>query len=336
MIYTTDGIKQELVMVTPDMAQHLTESSYFERQRNLSDPHIDRLATEMRKGRFMAGTQIHFAVVGRGMFCINGNHTLRAVIRSQTTIPLSFLYTECKNLTEAGELYARHDIHRQRNWSAVMKAHGMYESMSGDTRFVNAVSGAVRLIIAGLDKTYFDSQAEYSWSRDMRVKAMREYTDEAQRLHRSLADGRARVRSLLLRAAVLAVGLEVSRFQPSAAFDFFAAASKDDGLSVGDPRKALLEWLTEHPKSGGGSTADAPAIRVTASCWNAFFEDREITRPRYSYTDPFRLAGTPWKPGETAEPAFLKGEAVKPAPALVKMGTSVGKGGKTAKIAVPA
>ncbi len=330
MAYSTDGVREELVLVTPDMARELVEATLYERQRAISEQHVERLSLEMRREQFIAGTQVHFAELRKNLYCINGNHTLRAVIKANITVPLCFLYSTCRNETEIAELYARHDIHRARNWAASFKAHAIFADMEGNAAFVTSVGAALRYILTGLDKEVFHSDHEAAYSRDLRIKAMKEYRAHAEMLLGALSSGSPRTRKMLLRSAALAVALETVRFQPAGAIEFWSGCAEDDGLHKGDPRKTLLHWLAEN--KGRGNQGVPTAIRATTLAWNAWYEDRKLTSLRPSVVTEYHLAGTPWKDGKRADMLCLRPPAQ--ASRLIKMGRQIGPNGQERAVAI--
>ena len=340
MFYDIEQLKCELVNVTPDLAQQLVASTLYERQRPMSSDHIDRLATEMKKGRFIPGTEVHFAVVGRSMFMINGNHTIRAVVRSGVTLPLIFLYTDCERMADVDRLYARHDQHRARNWTATFKAHGMFADAAADAGFVTGASAGMRYILTGLDSNSFnDRKSEIFWSRDLRLDAMREYASEVDQLCAACAVATKRTKRLVRRAAFLAIGLETMRFQPSKASEFWHGVAADNGLKNGDPRKALLDWAQMN--SVNGHVGVFESIRAASLAWNGFFEDRELTSLKPNAMGIYRLAGTPWKEGKRPEMECLKDKAPKyglvkkTPPAGVKLGIERQPDGSGKTVAIP-
>lgn len=329
-MYSTDGIHEELVLVTPQMAKDLVESTLYARQRSINDEHVKRLAQEMRREQFIAGTQVHFAELRKNLYCINGNHTLRAVVEAGVMVPLIFLTTACRNETAIAELYARHDIGRQRNWAAAFKAHGIFEGMEGNAMFATSVGAALRYILIGLDKDAFHADNEASYSRDLRIRAMKEYRQHASTLLGALAEGAPGTRRMLMRGGSLAVALETVRFQPKAASEFWSTAAEDDGLHNGDPQKTLLRWLAENSSTGRGNIPTT--IRAATLAWNAFYEDRKLSTLRAGAVQDYYLAGTPWKDGKRPDMLCLR--PLQPKGTLIKVGRATDGNGVERAVAI--
>ena len=290
----------KLLEVTPKMAENWLKKHRFEHQRNLLDSHIERLSREMENDRFIPGTQVHFGVHNGRLAILNGNHTLHAVVRSQTNIPLSILIAEVSSEEDLARLYSRHDIGRKRNWGATAKAADMYSQTDVPKSFVTNSMSALRIIMIGLNQP-LKQDIEITHSRDLRIEAFGEYKEYLENYYIAISKGVSRNLKLFKRAAVMAVGLEILKYQPSMAYDFWDGASQDDGLRRNDPRKLLLDYLVNTP-SYSGNYFDQ--IKAVALAWNAFFENRKLHALKTNAFTNFRLAGTPYRDGQ--RPQSLK------------------------------
>lgn len=291
-MYSTEKIRTEALLMTPELARHLRDDCHYERQRPIAERHIKRLQFEIEAGRFIEGTQIHLCVRPDGsMVIVNGNHTLEAVYKSETAIPLTVLYTLVENDHEIAAIYARHDIHRTRTWAAALKAAGVADELDTTTR--TKFASAMRVIMDGLNSTwpYRSDDPEIAFSRDVRIAAMQEY-EEYAKLYVTAVSGNSKSRfSQFVRAPIFAVALETMRFQPNAAFEFWSTAAKDDGLRRNDPRKKLLTFLQEN-RSNSNTFRDH--VQAAALCWNSFYRGDEQLQYLRLTASSFYLLGTPW------------------------------------------
>ncbi|MBF0176473.1 MAG: hypothetical protein HQL63_06445 [Magnetococcales bacterium] len=291
-----EHVTSELTLVTPQHADAWLRTFAYEKQRNLSDQHIQRLAVEMARGRFIEGTTIHFAQVGRQKFLINGNHTLHAVVKSGVTIPLTVLTTPVDDMKTVARLYARHDIHRRRDWSATIRASDL--EINVPASFKNAASAALRIIMSGLDSP-ISRDVEIAHSRDLRLDAMDLYREHIEAYHTAIGGGVKQNQKVLMRAAVMAVGLETLKWQPNQGYDFWNGIAADDGLRRTDPRKTLLIYLTSTPASGSNIMDH---IKAVALAWNAFVQGRQLSALKLTAFTQFQLAGTPYRKGAVERP----------------------------------
>jgi hypothetical protein len=283
------SLRSQVVMCTPSVAKQLRAACHFERQRALSDDHIARLAEEMTRGSFVAGTQIFMGVLpSREMLILNGNHTLEAVAFSGVPTALTFTYCPVADENEAGRLYAQFDIHRVRSWGDAYKAYGFNDGIPGD--WVTKSGAALGIIAAKFQRP---GDSPMFKSREIRSHMIRDYTDTIIHLVAVIRSGARHIMPLVKRRAVLAVALETMRYQPSAAAEFWGSLVRDDGLKNGDPAKALLSHLRNNSASTGGHGAVLQS-NAAASAWNAFHSGKQLSFVRPKEVTTFRLAGTPW------------------------------------------
>lgn len=291
-MYTSDGLKVELVMVTPQMARHLRDTCNYERQRTISEPHVKYLLGECRRGRFLRGTQAHFCVLDGRPFIVNGNHTLEMIADGDAAVPMVFLYEVVRNEEEMGRIYARHDSHRPRDWAAKLKATGQDDAFGVAKKWLNAIAAAAPLLANGLHLPQHGTAAYHERrSADSRVDAMTAWRDELAQYASLCSESHNYSRAVMRRSILVACGAYVLRYQPSAAAEFISGMAADDGLSQNDPRKRMLEWLRSNP-SGGKSPAVVETERRFRSAWNAFFDNRSIAA-LVAAADATPLRGTP-------------------------------------------
>ena len=330
MTYSLDPIKSELRLVTPEVAKTLREDAHYERQRPINEIHVKRLATEMAKGRFIAGTQVHICDLNGKLFVVNGNHTLEAVMESKIPVALDLLYTEVKSHAEIAKIYMRHDIGRWRDWAAAIRASGLTEAMHANKSTVNVFGGACLYILCGFAHIGGGGREspehnEARTSRDVRIEKMREYQPYAERYFSCIKNANGMLLRRLLSSPVMAVALECFRYHPGKAKEFWSAVANNEGLKRGDPRRTLINYLIEQP-SGSNNRVLLP--RACAAAWNAQHEGRELQIIRIHTSSPFVLLGTPHTPAKiSVEPKF------KPLPKVsvpvLKTGVRVGRNGST-------
>lgn len=276
--------------VSPAMAKHMRASMHFERQRPISERNVDRLAEEMRRGWFLAGTPIFICVLPDGrQQIVNGNHTLEAVAESGVTIPLVIIRKRVCSMDEAAAAYAVMDIQKTRTWGDTLRAVGYSEEIP----MAAHVNAAISIIISGFQ----DSTAgrEAAASRHYRLQIIPEYSKAAQLIANCFDGAPMGSAKLIKRAPIFAVALYTARFQPAAAEEFWRGALMDDGLGKNDPRKALLRYSTNNAVTGTKGRNDA--ARAAIQAWNAWFDGRTLEYCRPNAAGSIRILGTPMHKG---------------------------------------
>lgn len=283
-------LRSVVEVMTPKRARELRDTAHFERQRKISKANIDRLATEMRAGRFIPGTQIYIVVLPDGtQLIMNGNHTLEATAASGIPQIVTLTYKRVRDVEEAGRIYAVFDIHKARSWVDSLRATGQENAVE--------MASYVLAAIGVIDTKFAHDSAKFSaGSRLERLDRMEEYKESAAMLSSLMAGAPNNSAKLVRRAAVMAVALETIRYQPSAGAEFWYRLVQDNGLSAGMPERALLSWLRNF-RGGTGQGARRDTCRACAAAWNAAFksEPRDYVKP--NAMGSFFLLGTPWSHG---------------------------------------
>lgn len=332
----------ETVMITPVQAKALRESANFELQRPMNEGNITRLRIEMEEGRFIPGTPIYFAVLpDKSLLALNGNHTLSAITQLTGAVELTFIYEPVKTVQEAAAIYSRFDLHRMRSWRDTLRAFSAENMLSSSTVWTSAFAAACGTLIDNFRNTPFseprnEATLQAIRNRDLRFKLMKG-AQQAAELYVAAVGGTSNSKMFFRRAAVMGVGIEIMRYQPSSGNEFFAKMAADDGLRVGDPERTLLRYLRENPTAGG--LARQLQSKAVSSAWNAFFQNKRIEVLHPGAVKEVTLAGTPWNgnfnPVEAYLPELFRASAPKPTvrkkdPAKIQMGV----GGKDELVAV--
>ena len=284
------GLSMTAGAVSPAMAQHMRATMHFERQRPISARNVERLAEEMRRGWFLAGTPIFICTLPDGReYIVNGNHTLEAVAASGVTIPLVMIRKRVRTMDDAARVYATFDIQQVRNWQATIMAAGL----SAQIPMVEKVTAAVGLILSGF--IYDQHSVFLNKSRQARLEVLPDYIKPAHLIHAAMQGAPRAGQRVVERAAILAVALYTARYQPSMAEEFWGGLAKDDGLKANDPRKALLRFAANNP--AGGSNTRANQAKAAALAWNAFFDERTLEACKPTQLLAIRIAGTPYHKG---------------------------------------
>lgn len=301
---TVDGVKPtvQVMTVTPQMAAEWLSVSQFEHQRNKRQWHIDYLAQEMKKGRFLPGTQIRFSVHDGQERVIDGQHRLSAVIKSGIPQMFSVLWMP----EDPSASYGHLDIGLSRTAQDMYSAIQLSEETGIGKNLLSRVAYAVKFIDGNFvaSKTKSDKLSPYD-----QANLVRSYSKAANDFAEVTAGVPVEMRSGILRVATLSMALVTFRFATESlgaakVEEFWGGVAFDDGLSIGDPRKTANRHILT-TSMVGGSTAQGgssktmwPAsysARYLANCWNAWVEGRQIKLTRVANDkSKMLLLGTPF------------------------------------------
>ena len=289
------NITNTVALMTQEVARRYRATCQYEGQRSISELNIKRLTGEMERGTFVQGTPITFCALPDGkLLLVNGNHTLETIARSGIAQTLSIIVLQVRNLDEVAQIYAAFDIHKVRSWANALHAHGLDQEIA----LAKPVMGAIGLIMQ--DFRYGSQNVVANSSRDARFSLMRErYRQPAALMEAAIQGAPGSIRKLCLRRAVLGAALELLRYQPSAAFEFWHGLAHDDGLYKGDPRKTLLRYLADNPITG--PKENYKQAKCCALAWNAWFRNQELVLLKPNTMDELTLIGTPWGTTEKTE-----------------------------------
>mgnify|MGYP001616449146 CR=1 FL=1 len=282
-------------LVSPKGAASFLADAYPQ-QRPLRLHQVAYLQTLMRLGVFRQPTEIHYAQVGAQRYLVNGQHTLTALSRMQRPLWLTVVTLTVASLDEVDALYRTFDRGLQRSWRDMYRALHTEAAPVLLPRQLSLLGSAMSLAALGGDMYGpGESFAHAPLQEALRTPAVRlalmaDWEADAANLFAGLHGQKGHLH-LLYRAAVMAVALLTYRWQPEKAHLFWPAVARDNGLTEGMPEKALLRYLQETPARSKLSSA---YCRAVASCWNAFYDHREMRQVRgRTVTQPLFLMGTP-------------------------------------------
>lgn len=282
-------------LISPKGALALLADAYPQ-QRPVRQHQVAYLQTLMRLGAFRQPTEIHYAQVGAQRYLVNGQHTLTALSQMQRPLWLTVVTLTVTTLDEVDALYRTFDRGLQRSWRDMYRALHPEEAPALLPKQVGLLGSAMSLVALGGNiygpGEHVGETPLYDMQRTpaVRLLLMADWEADAANLFSGL-HGQRTHRHLLQRAAVLAVALMTYRWQPEKAHLFWPAVARDNGLTEGMPEKALLRYLQETPARSKQSPA---YCRAVASCWNAFYDQRELRQVRgRASTQPLFLMGTP-------------------------------------------
>jgi len=291
-----DGVSSEIRIVSANFALALLDAAYFDRQRKVTQSRVEYLSNEMKAGRFVPGTPIYLGRLPSGrMLLLNGQHTLWAITDAKGEITLTLITKEVADEDEAGRLYAVFDIHRVRSFRD--SALGV-EGEKMDKLRARAASAIYAI------ERRMDFKGSVIKSRIEVIDQMHKYEEALQLFRSVLAEGATtQTRSFATRVPILAVILLTFHEQPSLASEFWGRMIKDEGLTKGDPARALLSFLRNLGTSGGGGGEKAHQMAcATALAWNAEWDGRKIDHVKPGSMISLYVKGTSYAKGRPPAP----------------------------------
>ncbi|MEO5334306.1 MAG: hypothetical protein H7839_20010 [Magnetococcus sp. YQC-5] len=278
--------------VTPEKAVELLKCNTFGRQRNINKRRLARYASEMRAGRFIAGTQIHIMQLGTEQILVNGQHTLSAIVESGVSIMLTIAYSAADSMDDVARTYIHHDpTGGARGQDDMMKALDIPALMEMSSAQSSKMYSAVRFIKSGF------SRRDVSDSKEDVFSEVMEWMLEGTAFFDATKGGSATIYN----APIMAVALVTFRYQEKLAHEFWKQVAQDDGLRKNDPRKRLHELIEECKLRPNvflkNERAITPAYlaRAAATTWSAFFSGRTLSKILiYDVDREINIKGTPF------------------------------------------
>lgn len=281
-----ERLETKLVLVTPAAAQAWLDNSMWSKQRTYRSDHARFLSGQMKEGKFVEGTMVHFAKLNGEIHCINGQHTLHALIMANMAIRLTVVFTTVDSEEEIADLYSRTDVGLRRTLADSYQAHDLSNNLGLSKAQVNLVGGAVRHIMSGY--TARSSTGDFaSRSADERVRQITQYGEAAKGYFEATKGATFPVRKALSLSPVVAVGLDTFKQYPDKAKQFWSQVAFSESLESSDPRKSLINWLMVNDTRAANH---AHRARVVAHAWNVYCAGGKLSRFRTpDWTKPLVL-----------------------------------------------
>lgn len=300
-----------MMRVTPDMAAQWLDRMKYQHQRVIRQHHVEYLAEEMRRGRFLQGTLIHFVSLGGEQSLVDGQHRLWAVVTSGIPQSFTVLVTPVDSDEDAAWIYGNTDIGMKRVGADLYGALDLSSEFDISKRAVSDLSAAIGFMNSGCIRTMGGSNILH---RDDLVQRMRLYVPYMREYILLVENAEQYIRRAVFRTATLSTALLTLRFSkqrseirgdPSVT-EFWRGAIFDDGIAVGDPRKVANRHLLNSGMLGGATSAPRTTIitasvscRTLVNCFNAYMERRSLTFTRVpDHRAPLNLYGTPNDPAQ--------------------------------------
>lgn len=284
-------IREGRMVIGPDLAAWILKDAAFEGQRKSERHHVELLAHLMREGRWSGGSQLAFCEFEGNLYQTNGKHRMNAIVVSGLAQEFQILITHCNSMQEVEADYHRHDtVARKRSSIEIMQSTELGRDSTLPHRLARTLYSLAPLLDRGLVSTNYRTDP-LSRDVDALLASFSRWVGEAQTFAGMVAKShKVAVRQGLFSPAITAVALLTIRHQPVIAEKFWPVAAEDDGLKIGDPRKALIDHIAYGEKS-----KDPSVLRFIqpALAWNAFFESRTLKIFKPSACSVLKIVGTP-------------------------------------------
>lgn len=304
---TNGTVNPTMLTVTPEIAARWLETMLYEHQRPIRQSHVEFLAEEMRRGRFIQGLQIHVVEFGDTHVIVDGYHRLWAIIESGSPQRVAVLHTKVSRKEEIAWIYGNTDIGMRRTGAHLLGALELSGELQCTSTEIRQLSGAIPFMQSGCVRS---AHTQTKYHKDELVRDMRLYAPYA-RMHFALLDKAGdTIAKRANRSSSLAIALLTwryahpfaeSRGDPSIA-EFWRGAFFDDGVPIGDPRKLVYRHLigvlvTASGARGTGNgdvVTTGYAARYIVACFNAYMERRTLIKTVVrDAAAPLRMYGTP-------------------------------------------
>lgn len=268
-----------VVMMPIGIAQRILDELNFVGQRQVKEARVLKHLARMEAGLWRGSFAISIAVLPDGtMMLIDGQHRLRAIVRSGSPKPIKVLFHDVPDEHEARRLYAGFDEPDSNRTSVeMMDAVGVAEELALPRAFANRLYNALPILRNDLEPLS-GSEIEAGtyvnlFGVDSRLAEIVEWRDEAVKYMAVVNKTKGRIRAKLQGAGCMAVALYTFRHQPAKAHEFWHGLADNDGLRARDPRAALLRDMQERNASQGSFRQN---VQAPVLAWNAFCEGREL------------------------------------------------------------
>lgn len=275
-MFVTDCDKfSDYFTITPAVAQDVVNNHMYGYQRKLSALRINQFARAMKDGTFAPVSTVTFAVNGKTFSCIDGQHTLRAQMKSNTTLVLPVLIIK----GEESKLYSKIDRGKSRTQNDTLRAHDFASVMDLTPDATNRVASAMKIIVAGYTRHHAYVGAV---SEEVLMERMREYKDEASRCMDVLKGLNAKaLKARLSLSMFLTLYKELPEHKVERVDEFLRGCATDDGLPVGDARKLIYTMYATRTRYGGkrgGSISPENELGNLLCAWSAFYTGASCKR----------------------------------------------------------
>lgn len=296
-VFSDAQIMSTVVRFTPPTAEQYLAKYKYQGQRKLRRDHVLFLAAEMKAGHFKPTAHVALAMTPKGQYLINGQHTLAAMVESDSTYNLTVITYIVSSDEEIADLYTHYDIGRGRTPSDMYTAYGIQNEFPWGMHTFNHYGYALNLI-----ERKFAARRRHRHNRTKMLEMMREWKELGLKYIGVVGEYNPMLDRKLLSAPCFSIGLMTMKYQPALATLFWQQVTSGDA-DPKVPSRVLRDSLMGTTLTSGFRRASSAkiicqeeALQMVAACWNAFYLGKQIVRPSTkSLEQHFFLQGVPEK-----------------------------------------
>ncbi len=266
--------------ITPFIATEIVKKYTYERQRPLTKGKVDELASAMKDKTFEPISTIIFSVSDGHPRLVDGQHTLRAMITSNTTWVLPLIVSK----REAEKIYPKIDRNKSRSLKDFVRTSGLSGDLGLSETFSLSVARGVKLILRNYSVSNTTRKNFLSEDRLIRI-TKEQYKEQSNRLAEmvlGLEYGKKLV-SRIPMAILLTLYKELPQNELAKVDEFIYGCATNVNLGIGDVRRFIYNMFTSHTRGNVGSgikTSVGPHYEaaVFLICWKYWYENKTSQR----------------------------------------------------------
>lgn len=284
-------VREGLVWFTAEQAATVLSECRYRHQRNelSAMSHINTLAKLMRDGEWLSKSQLDFASIDGILILLNGHHRMHAQVASGENILWSIVIHECASEDQVRKLYTKFDTYiRVRSGANEVNGLNIPEMTGLSKMTATSLYKAAPVIINGMRFKPTDIRAARILDSE-KERFCLDYKSEAKFYEDVMVNAHYGIKPKFRSVSIFAVALVTLRHSRARAEEFWAGVFEDDGLTKGDPRKALL---LDMQNRNSKNSLNVAMMMATARCWNAWWERKNISHVKVTGNN-VPILGTP-------------------------------------------
>jgi len=272
-------ITSEIATISPKEATSLLKYNVYPGQRGIKKQHVADLANRMQKGMFTVGSVClaHYlnGDNGQPMFVLmDGQHTLNAVIKSDSNINVVIERVSCKDSKDLALLYQQKDGGVSRSLQDYVVAEKNALNINWPTATASLIVAAVAII------NNYTHQ-----SKAKKIELLEQYIPDGEFIIDILGDKRSISNAHLWRAPVISTMILTYRSDQGSAEVFWKKVRSGEMLMNDDPQFVLRNFLVSHNRVNNVYIKPvATQHEFMYKCiysWNAYMKQKKVKIIKY-------------------------------------------------------
>jgi hypothetical protein len=253
--------------INVDDALELLEFNTYLGQRDIRIPHLSMLCNEIKNGSFLTGdiAVVKMREVGNECtFLVNGQHQLKAIIKTGISITVVYQEYECKTDEDLSDLYRRFDNHASRTLGDIVRPEAVALGIQWKKSVINLVVTAA---------TFFDGMSKKSRPKVEKIKELANYIREGEFVDSIILDSKKQ--RFMMNSCVCRTMIDTWQKDRIKAKVFWMEVRDGIGLSANSPSLVLRNYLLSTSRNRGSSQQQKRELYVKCiHGWNAYVTDK--------------------------------------------------------------